>query len=206
MLRPHTGPVSHSNVLARLISSTKAFHAYVDEPWLGLLRPDVSRSDYLAVLVRMYGLLAPFESACLYAPQTARQLAPQQLARAGFIAQDLMALNLTAAQVATIPTCPELSMFSTYEESLGWLYVIERSTLLQHGLRPHLLARIPGIDVASTYLASCDESIHDRWAAFGDLVDAAPPEAAEAIVVAAQNGFVIAQSWFSYPHSIRSVG
>ena len=96
---------SVTGLLMKLNMSTRQWHAPVDEPWLQLLRPTVSRAAYLTQLLRVYGLVAPFESACKYTPHVDRSLDLRLLSRAGHIAQDLLALGLTANQVATIPQC-----------------------------------------------------------------------------------------------------
>ncbi|HSN27992.1 MAG TPA: hypothetical protein VLT45_17000, partial [Kofleriaceae bacterium] len=86
---------SVSGLLTKLNLATRHLHADVDDPWLDLLRGDVTLADYSSQLVRTYGLIAPFESACKYTPGVARMLDYRQLLRAGLIARDLLALGLT---------------------------------------------------------------------------------------------------------------
>ena len=181
-------------LLSQLNASTRHFHADVDEPWLGLLRPDVGPSDYLTVLVRTYGLVAPFESACKYTPGLGQLIDLRHLMRAGLIAQDLLALGLTPAQVSTIATCPSITMFMTLHEALGWLYVIERSTLLQDGIRRHLQHRVPQLEKASSFLASYDDG---HWSVFGQVLEAVGSdlEALHEIISASQSAFEIARRW-----------
>lgn len=181
-------------LLSRLNASTRQFHAQVDEPWLGLLRPDVGIPDYLTVLVRTYGLVAPFESACKYTPGLAQIVDMRHLMRAGLIAQDLIALGIAPAQVSTIETCPAITMFMSLHEALGWLYVIERSTLLQDGIRRHLLRHVPQIEQASSFLRSYDDG---HWSIFSQVVNAAGTnlEALHEIITASLSAFEIASRW-----------
>jgi heme oxygenase len=181
-------------LLSQLNASTRHFHADVDEPWLGLLRPDVGASDYLTVLVRTYGLVAPFESACKYTPGLGEIIDLRQLMRAGLIAQDLIALGLAPAQVSTIETCPSITMFMTLHEALGWLYVIERSTLLQDGIRRHLQRHVPQVEKASSFLASYEDG---HWSVFGQVLNsvAANIEVPHEIIAASHNAFEIASRW-----------
>jgi heme oxygenase len=181
-------------LLSRLNASTRQLHSHIDEPWLGLLRPDVGLSDYLAVMVRTYGLVAPFESACKYTPGLEQYIDLRHMTRAGLIAQDLIALGLTPAQVSTIETCPAITMFISLHEAVGWLYVIERSTLLQQGVRRHLLHHVPQVQYASSFLASYDDG---HWAMFGQVVNAAGTnmEALHEIVSASLSAFEIASRW-----------
>jgi heme oxygenase len=190
--------VKTTGLLARLDVATRHWHAAVDEPWLDLLRPDVSRVDYLAQLVRMYGLVAPFESACKYTTGLGRVLDFRQLTRAGLIAQDLLALGLRPAEVAAVPQCGSITPFHSLAEALGWAYVIERSTLLNDGVHRRLVARIPHINDARAYLSLYDGRVSEQWSTFGRLVDrfGAKPESADEILAAAHTGFATAQQWF----------
>ncbi len=185
-----------SSLLVRLNLATRQFHADVDAPWLDLLSPSVGISDYLAALVRTYGLIAPFESACRYTPGVARLVDLKQLLRAGLIAQDLLALGLSAQQIATIPTCPSLSIFRSIPEALGWLYVLERSTLLHDGVRRHLQRHL-AVDNACGYLAAYEGHVSDRWAAFGRVLDRVGHDATSAneIVRSSCDAFQTCRDW-----------
>lgn len=69
MLLTGADPVEEiSSGLVRLNLATRQWHASVDDGWLSLLRPTVTVAEYVGQLVRTYGLVAPFESACRYTP------------------------------------------------------------------------------------------------------------------------------------------
>ena len=188
---------------------TRQWHADVDDPWLDLLRPTVSRADYFGQLVRTYGFVAPFEGACKYTPGLDHVDMHQQV-RAGLIAQDLLALGLTPGQVASIPQCDSITSFGNVAEALGWRYVVERATLLQDGIRRHLLAVMPDLANACSYLSAYDGRAIDRWTAFGHLLDEAATDArmVEEIVAAAYAGFACVRQWFRLhtATTARSVG
>ncbi|NVB85017.1 MAG: biliverdin-producing heme oxygenase [Kofleriaceae bacterium] len=186
-----------SSLLVRLNLATRQYHADVDEPWLALLRPSVGIADYVATLIRTYGLVAPFESACKYTPGLLELLDFRQHMRAGLIAQDLLALGVTPLQVATIETCPTISIFPTVANALGWLYVMERSTLLHDGIRRHLQRDLWQLDRACAYLRACGAHVGDRWAAFGRLLDRVgrDPTTANEIVHASRDAFGICGRW-----------
>lgn len=189
-----------STLISKLNLATRAWHADVDDPWLALLRPEVSHADYLAQLVRTYGLVAPFESACRYTPGIAKLLDYRHLMRAGLIAQDLLALGVPPNEVSRIPTCPALTMFRDTCEALGWLYVIERSTLLQEGVRRHLLEKLPAASRACAYLSMYDGHVADHWVAFGRLLDhvaAKDPGAETSILNSAEQAFAHAKQWLA---------
>lgn len=181
----------------RLNLATRQFHADVDGPWLDLLRPSVGVADYLNTLVRTYGLVAPFESARRYSPDLERVIGIDSPVCAGLIAQDLVSLGLTAQQVASIPTCPDLSIFHSTTDALGWFYVVERSTLLQDGVRRYLHKHLD-IEHASSYLAAYEGHVSHRWASFGRVLDRVgqDEQTADEIVRAACDAFITCRHWF----------
>jgi heme oxygenase len=188
---------SVSALITKLNLATRAWHADVDDPWLALLQPNVTEADYLAQLVRTYGLVAPFESACRYTPGIMKLLDYRQLLRAGLIAQDLLSLGITPSGVSRIPTCPAITMFRDTAEALGWLYVIERSTLLQDGVRRHLIERLPHASRACAYLSMYEGHVGDHWIAFGRMLDrvAKTPEIEASILESAAQAFEHAKQW-----------
>jgi heme oxygenase len=192
----------------RLNVATRQWHADVDEPWLHLLRTAVSRTDYCTQLVRTFGFVAPFESACRYTPGLEAVLTGRELGRAGLIAQDLLALGLSPSQVATVPQCHGITTFKDVPEALAWVYVVERTTLLQEGIRRHLLANVPELDVAVSYLAAFDGRGGDHWRTFGRLLDriGSTAEVCNEIIAAAKMGFSCAKDWFGNSFEQRRTG
>jgi heme oxygenase len=186
----------------RLNIATRHSHAEVDEPWLDLLHPSVSRADYLNLLVRMYGFVGPFEGACKYTPDLDR-IPLIHHTRAGLIAQDLLALGLTPGQIANLPQCHSITTYRGVGEALGWLYVVERTTLLHDGVHRHLQLHLPEVGEAFSYLSAYDGRVGEHWTTFGRLLDriATKPEDANEIVHAAQAAFETLKDWF---HTMRS--
>lgn len=197
---------SVGNLLTKLNLATRAWHADVDDPWLELMRPDVTQAAYRAQLVRTYGLVAPFESACMYTRGVANLLEYRQLLRAGLIAQDLLALGLAPNQVSRIPTCPAITMFRDVGEALGWLYVIERSTLLQEGLKRHLVDHLPEVANAVAYLSAYEGHVGDHWLRFGRMLDraAAQLDIEDSILNAAEEAFAHTKQWLTVSTTSRT--
>jgi heme oxygenase len=194
-------------ILMKLNLATRQFHADVDEPWLALLDKKVAVADYLNVLVRTYGLLAPFESACRYTTGIPRVVDGHFLQRAGLIAQDLLTLGLSPMQVAVIPTCPDLTIFRSIGEALGWLYVVERSTLLQDGIRRHLLQTLPQVEPATSYLATYEGRANEHWLQLGRLLDHAISSAdvEREALESATNAFATCRTWLRRTSSIYAI-
>lgn len=116
-------------ILKRLKLATSACHTALEDQ-LPLMNDDFSLSDYSQVLSRFFSFYAPLESRLMSSPHlrtlafdyTARQKTPRLM-------QDLLALGSGCAELAATPHCTDLPDFTTPEELLGCLYVIEGATL-----------------------------------------------------------------------------
>ena len=201
--------MSADGLLMQLNQATRRWHADADESWLQLLRPDVTRRDYLEQLVRMYGFEAPLESACAYTPQLSLVIEARQLTRAGLIAQDLLALGLTPMEVAAIPPCSSITTFRDVAEALGWLYVVERTTLHHDPVRRHLARRVPDLTEACNYLGMFERPGVGHWQRFGTMLDrfTGSPDVAGQVIDAADAAFACLVGWFhTYIPRLRSTG
>lgn len=197
-----------SALLVKLGLETRRLHADVDEPWLDLLRPVTSRAEYAAQLVRTYGIVAPYESACRYTPNLSRLL--PSLTNAGLIAQDLLGLGLAPSQVANVPQSHEITPFRGIAEALGWHYAIERACPLHEAVYHQLIARMPELAGASAYVARIDGHVGDTWQAFGRTLDrvGARTEVADEIIAAAIAALEVMRRWYrgDRPSHARSAG
>jgi heme oxygenase len=87
----------------------------------------ISRIDYRALLVRLYGFHVEFEAAVGAASH-----------RSDWLREDLATLSPGGCMTATIPRCMMLPAFDTPMRRLGALYVVEGSTLGGRHLARHL--------------------------------------------------------------------
>ena len=183
-------------LVSRLELATRQWHADVDAPWLGLVRPSVTQDDYLGVLVRTFGFVAPLESACKYTPGLERLVDMRRLTRAGLLAQDLLTLGVSPQALARAPQCFAITTFADVPEALGWLYVVERMALVQNGIRQHLQSHIRGLENACAYLEELERA-RDYWEGFARTLDrlSARSDITNEIVAAASAGFVCARAW-----------
>jgi heme oxygenase len=184
-------------LLAELNESTRQWHATVDEPWLSLLGIKITRADYRAQLIRMYGFEAPFEAACNYTPQLWHVVEMRQLTRAGRLAQDLLALGMTPTELGALPQCFSITTFKDVAEALGWLYVVERTTLHHAALRRHVMRNIEDVEVACGYLGVI-ENASEHWRRFARTLDrvAMRGSLSSQVIDAAHAGFACMQQWF----------
>ena len=185
-------------MIERLNEETRSHHVECEADFDVLFDVETTPRHYLRYLVRQYGFEAPLESTLAMTPNVELMIDLKERMKAGYIAQDLMALGLRAAQVAELPQCLAIPQFRGAAEALGWMYVIERTTLAHSVLRRHLLTRLPReMRNASNYLSCYTGVVGTRWRKFGATLDdvAQTPELANRIVTAANEGFRCQRRW-----------
>ena len=182
----------------RLNVETRTQHPEADHPWLDLMSAGGSRRRYIDHLVAVYGFEAPVEAALALTPHLSEIVLLRPRARSVFIVEDLMGLGITASKLARTPQCREILPFRDPAEALGWLYVIERATLLHEAVRLHIAARMPSVSswrYPSAYIGIASA----RWQQLGEAFDAyaITPASGDAIVSAARAAFTRQREWFA---------
>lgn len=182
--------------LARLGSLTASYHATADAHRLALM--DVgSVAQYRAFLERIYGFESAVELAASSVPAVVDAAAGSR-ARIARLHQDLLALGLTENCISTLPRATiELRDAGA---ALGYLFVIERHTLLAGLIRRHLAPRLrDAFPIARAYLdAHTEGGRHLRE--FGDALTASltrKEARPDAILAAARRGFEVQQQWYT---------
>lgn len=124
-----------------------------------------------------------------------------------FLVEDMLALGLRPSEVAEVPQCLTIPQFRSATEALGWMYVVERTTLAHSLIHRHLLTKLPReMGRASAYLQSYGGVVGTRWREFGEIVDEAAraTDAADRIVVAATEAFATQRRWIAHEHYTRA--
>jgi heme oxygenase len=196
---------STSAALARLNIETSAHHAAADVTWRSLLEAaEPTRIEYARRLVATYGFEAPLEAALAYTPGLRAAIDVRARFRAGLVAQDLLVLGLTPSEVAQLPECFPMAPFGSVIEALGWMYVVERSTLLHADVRQHLVSCLPEIARATSYLDAYRDVAGARWLELGHALDevARGDRERDALVAAAHAGFRCLTAWNRTEHDV----
>jgi heme oxygenase len=187
-----------ARLLVRLNLETRSFHAEADRPWLDLVAGDhvPTRHEYMQRLVRTYGFDSPLEAALRYTKSFDHLVDMTGRYRAGFIAQDLLALGLDPVQVANVPQLM-LAPFPNVAEALGWLYVHERATLAYETVRRELCERLPELQYSCAYLSAYDGAVGARFDDLGLQLERLSRSKAvgDAVVNAAQDAFRRVIEW-----------
>jgi heme oxygenase (biliverdin-IX-beta and delta-forming) len=186
-----------SRMLMRLNIETRAEHPEADYPWLEMSL-DASRSGYIDQLVATYGFEAPLEAAFELTPHLGEIVKFRQRCRSGLIVEDLLALGVTPSKIARLPPCKYIAPFRDQAQALGWMYVIERATLLHETVRTNIASRIQRLS-AWCYLSAYQGVAPLRWQDFGRALDAyaITPAASDQIVASAREAFKCQRDWFA---------
>ena len=158
----------------------------------------LNRAEYTRLLARLYGFHAPVEQAVAVAlPQDGPDATAWR--RAGLLHADLVQMGLDPAAIPLLPQAAPPNIL-TPAAALGWLYVIEGSTLggrlLARGLDGILLG-----PQGRTFLSASLQLGHVRWAAVGAAIDHYGHDEAKRgqMVAGAVTAFQSFETWFAPP-------
>jgi heme oxygenase len=185
-----------SPALLRLNLETREYHAVADEAWNVLRQQRVRRRDYIDQLVVTFGFESSVESALAYTPGLRSVIDLRLRARAGLIAQDLIAFGFTAQEIATLPQYGHATPFWSVVDGLGWMYVMERATLHFDALR-RWLVRTLGPATPMAYLRGYEGEASAHWHRYGQVLEqvCTDEESLEQLVTAARGGFQALADW-----------
>lgn len=183
-------------MLVRLALDTRAHHATADGDRLALLER-ATAARYRAFLATVYGFEARFEEVFASAPNIDAALVAAR-AKRDLLAADLEGLGI--ADPASLPACIAIPRFRTPAQAMGWLYVVERNTLLHGLLRRHLAMVIPDeMARASRYLGAYGDTPGARHRDLGfalDVLGSRGPTIPSQLVAAANDAFRCQRIWF----------
>lgn len=182
-------------MLARLAVETGAHHAAADDDRLAVL--DVSSvAAYRACLVRIYGFEAEVEHVLAHTRELDAGVLRDRL-KAGRLRQDLLALGLSEMDIIDVALAASVNVRSA-GQALGWLFVLERNTLLSGLLRRHV-QRVLGDQVrnAMHYLSAYTDTAGARFRALGEALGAHANRFSPSVIVwSANDAFRAQRQWY----------
>lgn len=186
-----------AGALFRLNLETQSHHAIADQLWVSLSGRELTKWQYLRRLVTVYGFEAPVESALAYTPNLPLRLDLRRRSRAGYIAQDLLALGLSASEIAELPQYFPMAPFGGPLEALGWLYVRERATLIHERVRRRVVEAMPDLVHAVSYLSAYEGIVGARWQELGNVIERSvrSERMLDEVIVAAHAAFRCWEHW-----------
>jgi heme oxygenase len=189
--------VAESWMLSRLNRETRQYHHVADGNRLAMLSAAVDQIRYAGFLTRIYGFEAPLEAAIQMTDGLDQWLDPRDRTHPRLLRADLQMLGVSDPN--QFPRCPTIFPFRHAAEALGWIYVVERNTLLHGVIERHLRARMPEVlKRAGSYLSGQQRSNGLRLRDLGNAVDriARDPECADRVVLGAKAAFRVQHSWY----------
>ncbi len=189
-------PTAPSWILIRLALETRGHHGVADAQRLVLLE-DATLDSYQDFLGMVLGFESAYERALVVAPGIDPKLIRQRV-KTSRIRHDLLSLGASDAELDALPTCVT-PVFRTAAEALGWVYVVERNTLLHGLLRRHLATMLPdAMEHASSYLAAYGDSPGEHYRELAPALEEAARQAITPgeIATAAHAAFEAQRLWF----------
>ena len=183
-------------MLIRLALETKSHHAGADADRLALL-DDPSFDRYRAFLETVYAFEARYEQALVQTPGLDPRIVRART-KVTKLHADLLALGIAPAEMLAW-TRPAIPVFRSEAEALGWMYVVERNTLMHGLVRRHLTRTMPDVmERASSYLAAYGDVPGALYRELGTELDGAARRAIPSqIVEAAHVAFACQRLWFA---------
>lgn len=147
------------SIHARLKSATHSLHQEVERS-LPLTSPELTLAIYRALLQRFHGFHAPHEQQM---SALASSLPFPLRDRSARLRQDLLALELSAADVEALPRC-EVPPLRRIEQLAGWLYVFEGAALGGRVVARAVQQNL-GLDAASgaSFFVGDGSATKSRW-------------------------------------------
>ena len=183
-------------MLLRLALETAAHHAPADDDRLrGLAIAKVE--DYRAFLARIFGFEVVVERTVERLLRHEHTWIRERM-RSQLLRDDLRGLGLTEAELTAIPLAAALHVPSL-AHGLGWMFVLERHTLVSGQLRRHVSRVLgPHVGAATRYLSARGERPGTSFKQFGEaLGDIASTIAPSLIVVGANEAFRTQRQWYA---------
>lgn len=183
-------------MLIRLALETSVHHAAADEHRLSGLRVKTV-DDYRGFLARIFGFEAVVEQTLSRHLTRANSSLHARL-KASLLREDLRALDVSERDLRRIPLSPALHVPSL-AHGLGWMFVLERHTLVAGQLCRHVSGTLGTVAARSTsYLGARGDRPGVSFRAFGEaLGELAATYPPALIVQGANEAFRTQRQWYS---------
>lgn len=184
-----------------LKAETVAEHRAVESA-MPLMKQDVSFEEYRWFLEKMWGFLAPIEDQ-LWLIEALPEAVPDISSRwkAPLLYADLRACGLRLRDIEKLPHCKQPPPTQDLASALGYLYVVEGSTLGGQILMRQLGSRL-GVTAESgaAYLSSYGTDVGRNWNRFRDSMRAAvrTEDEVDQVVSAAHETFESLLNWLEF--------
>ncbi|MFB9329126.1 biliverdin-producing heme oxygenase [Paenibacillus aurantiacus] len=194
------------NVLQQLREHTATFHKQIEQnPYAkGIMDQSLTIDGYQAYLSKFYGFIEPIEREIASRPEWSEyEFRFDDRTKADLIASDLRELGLSETELAALPRCAELPDVSDFEGALGYMYVLEGSTLGGQVIMRQFAKFLPvSADTNGKYFSSYGDDVRARWGEFRELLESAAKRGGSSsedrIVQTAVDTFRLLDRWIQH--------
>ncbi|QJC53145.1 biliverdin-producing heme oxygenase [Paenibacillus albicereus] len=188
-----------STIMERLRQETAEQHERMEENRYarGIMAGSLDRAGYRRYLELFYGFIRPAEERIYPDAQLQAQGLDEGARRkAPLLERDLQALGLGADEIGRLPRCGELPDLSTPARKLGYLYVLEGSTLGGQIISRKLAASL-GLEPDSglRYFHAYGDDTRSRWLEMRSLIQQGSQGQEDETVAAARETFALLERW-----------
>ncbi len=186
-----------SEIHSRLKAATAEIHARLEQQ-LDLLRDDLTLRDYVGLLERFYGVYEPFERMADPMLKRLPGIEFERRKKTELLAADLIHLGVSPEGLALLPRL-SFAVPERPEQLLGWLYVLEGSTLGGQILARHFGTRFPlSAECGLRFFTAYGEETATMWRQFLEVlaIYSQTDAAARLMVDAAVSMFARLLDWF----------
>ncbi|WP_068774909.1 biliverdin-producing heme oxygenase [Paenibacillus sp. FJAT-26967] len=191
----------NSTISARLKEETAPFHIQIEQNYYakGIMNQGLTLEEYRTYLEKFYGFVTPAEQAITALPEWdelgfdigSRMKSP-------LLEQDLIELGLKRADLNNLASCNEIPDLSTLPRALGYLYVLEGSTLGGQLITRQLKQFLPVTpESGGRYFSSYGTDLRTKWLEFRELLEQEAVTAGqqEEVLSAAKQTFILLNQW-----------
>ena len=194
---------AQANILNLLKSQTRNQHDQIEQNPLtkAIIENTISPESYALLLRRFYGFYKATEPLLLRSSFWAENTFEiHQRQRLPMLKADLLCLGHTPQQIESLTPCPNVPTLQTPAQMLGYLYVVEGSSLGGQVLSRQLSQKLgyTQSDGASYFNTYGKDNLRQMWFGFQQLLTdytEQNPDQEQTIIEAAQTTFSTLDAW-----------
>ncbi|MEY9093779.1 biliverdin-producing heme oxygenase [Paenibacillus sp. RC84] len=198
-----------TTIVSRLREETAPFHDQIEQNAYAkaIMDKSLTIETYKTYLEKFYGFILPSEKALSALPEWEKLgFDIESRLKTPLLENDLEQLGLTKRQIEELPQCGTLPDVSTLSRALGYLYVLEGSTLGGQLITKQLKA-ILSVDpeVNGRYFNSYGAELRTKWSEFREfLLENVKEEEQEQVLAAAKETFILLDQWLKEAHGSQA--
>lgn len=191
----------NTTISVRLKEETAPFHIQIEQNDYakGIMNQTLTLEEYRTYLEKFYGFVTLAEQQITALPEWeelgfdigSRMKTP-------LLEQDLIELGLSRADLKKLASCNEVPDVSTLPRALGYLYVLEGSTLGGQLITRQLKQFLPVTpESGGRYFSSYGADLRAKWLEFRELLEkeAVTADQQEEVLSAAKQTFILLNQW-----------